>query len=143
MQPFVPSPAGSSSRRACSQSLSWQWTCVGLGHTAGASREYSVAAQPSSPRAGRRVCGVLIGQQDRGFYLAVPVGAGRSATRAGPYRLAFIPAIRVDEAYSQKQLARVITSRADDRRANPLPPVEPSRPLIGVGPHFCSPRDEE
>ena len=68
-----------------------EWTCVDL-----------------APK--RHLCGSLIGQQDRGFYLGVPTEA------AGPYRLTFIPATRVDAANSHKELARVIPSRAEARR---------------------------
>jgi hypothetical protein len=55
---------------------------------------------------------MLVGQQDRGFYLGVPERG--HPTR--PYRLVFIPAAEVARASSEKQLARVIPRRAASRR---------------------------
>jgi hypothetical protein len=63
-----------------------------------------------------QVCGVLIGQQDRGFYLGVPGGPGPLTVQARDYRLAFLPAERVEDAGSEKELARVIAGRAAQRR---------------------------
>lgn len=69
-----------------------EWTCVDV-----------AGAQQTS-------CGTLIGQKDDGVYLGVP-GAGQS-----PPRLAFLPSSRIEEAASEKQLARVIADRAAARR---------------------------
>ena len=77
-----------------------EWTCVDLAPTA----------------AGRPVCGMLVGQQDRGFYLGVPGGADRTTGKAHRYRLAFIPAAEVEQASSTKRLVRVIDRYADSRR---------------------------
>jgi hypothetical protein len=79
-----------------------EWTCVDV--------------VPSAGGTGERLCGMLVGQLDRGFYLGVPGGTDRTTDKAGRYRLAFIPAAHVEQAYSRKQLARVITSKADARR---------------------------
>jgi hypothetical protein len=68
-----------------------EWTCVGLKDPGG------------------RACGVLVGEQDRGFYLA-------TAERPAAGRLLFVPASRVASASSRKQLARVTGSRARARR---------------------------
>jgi hypothetical protein len=62
-----------------------EWTCVSPGQT----------------------CGLLVGQQDRGFYLGTP---------GLEYRLTFIPSNLVQRAESTKQLRRVIPSRGDARR---------------------------
>jgi hypothetical protein len=62
-----------------------------------------------------RVCGTLVGHQDRGFYLGVPVAA--AGAHSPPQELVFIPAERVREAESDNQLLRVTTERADTRRA--------------------------
>jgi hypothetical protein len=79
-----------------------EWTCVDVAPTA-----------DGNGGTGERICGLLVGQLDRGFYLGVP---GATDRKAGRYRLAFIPADHVEQAYSRKQLARVITSKADARR---------------------------
>jgi hypothetical protein len=79
-----------------------EWTCVDVAPTVGGT--------------GERICGLLVGQLDRGFYLGVPGATDRTADKAGRYRLAFIPADHVEQAYSRKQLARVIASKADARR---------------------------
>jgi hypothetical protein len=65
-----------------------EWTCVAVDEPAGES------------------CGVLVGQQDRGFYLGVPDGG----------RLLFVPAARVASASSRRQLARASQPARDDRR---------------------------
>jgi hypothetical protein len=62
-----------------------EWTCVSPGQT----------------------CGLLVGQQDRGFYLGTP---GRE------YRLTFIPSNLVQRAESTRQLRWVVPSRAEMRR---------------------------
>jgi hypothetical protein len=54
---------------------------------------------------GRRVCGLLVGQQDRGFYLGVRDADG--------VRLVFVPAARVKSASTQKEPLKV---RAGERR---------------------------
>jgi hypothetical protein len=54
---------------------------------------------------GRRTCGLLVGQQDRGFYVGVRDAVG--------VRLVFVPAARVASASTQKAPLRV---NADDRR---------------------------
>jgi hypothetical protein len=59
---------------------------------------------------------MLVGQLDRGFYIGVPGGTDRTTERAGRCRLASIPAADVEQAYSRKQLARVIAGKADARR---------------------------
>jgi hypothetical protein len=79
-----------------------EWTCVDVAPAAGGT--------------GERICGMLVGQLDRGFYLGVPGATDRTTDKAGRYRLAFIPADHVEQAYSRKQLARVIASKADARR---------------------------
>jgi hypothetical protein len=53
-----------------------------------------------------RSCGVLVGQQDRGFYLGDP-GSGR---------LLFLPAGRVASASSRRQPTRASQPARDDRR---------------------------
>jgi hypothetical protein len=65
-----------------------EWTCVMTREPAGES------------------CGVLVGQQDRGFYLGVPEGG----------RLLFVPAGRVASASSRRQLARAAQPARGDRR---------------------------
>lgn len=55
--------------------------------------------------AGRRTCGLLVGQQDRGFYVGVRDAAG--------VHLVFVPAARVASASTQKEPLRV---RAGHRR---------------------------
>jgi hypothetical protein len=79
-----------------------EWTCV------------RTAATES--QAQRRICGTLVGQQDRGFYLGVPVGNDAAARSTNQYRLAFIPAGRVESANEEKRLARVIARHAQGRR---------------------------
>jgi hypothetical protein len=65
----------------------------------------------------RRMCGALVGQQDRGFYLGVPLEAtGEGVSEGLSQDLVFIPAAHVGDARSTKQLARVTESRADARR---------------------------
>jgi hypothetical protein len=54
---------------------------------------------------GPRTCGLLVGQQDRGFYVGVRDAVG--------VRLVFVPAARVVSASTQKKRLRVI---AGDRR---------------------------
>jgi hypothetical protein len=93
-----------------------EWTCVRAATTSAASGADAAAAASAHQNGARRVCGTLIGQQDRGFYLGVPGTADRSEQGAGPYRLVFIPATVVEEAYSDKRLARVIPSSAEARR---------------------------
>ncbi len=79
-------------------------TCVTVARTAGESGD-------------RGVCGTLIGQQDRGFYVGVPLEApGGGVQAARPQRLLFVPAARVSDATSRKQLARVTEDSADSRR---------------------------
>jgi hypothetical protein len=58
---------------------------------------------------GGRACGLLVGQQDRGFYLGV-------AERAGAARLVFVPADRVASASTRKRLARIDRDHAHNRR---------------------------
>lgn len=62
----------------------------------------------------RRVCGTLVAQQDRGFYLGVPIAA--AGANSPPQRLMFIPTERVREAESVNQLLLVTTERAKGRR---------------------------
>jgi hypothetical protein len=85
-------------------------TCVLTADPSGASEGVAAPAAPPGVRQERRVCGILVGQQDRGFYLGVGTPEG------DPYRLVFLPASMVERAYSETQLARVIPSRAEDRR---------------------------
>ena len=68
-----------------------EWTCVGVNQPVG------------------RACGVLVGQQDRGFYLGVPAGPTGD-------RLLFLPAARVGNASTHKLLARVDRRHSEDRR---------------------------
>jgi hypothetical protein len=68
-----------------------EWTCVGVKEPGG------------------RACGVLVGEQDRGFYLAI-------TDRPSFGHLLFVPAARVTSASTRKQLARVTGSRAKERR---------------------------
>lgn len=65
-----------------------EWTCVAVKDPVGES------------------CGVLVGQQDRGFYLGVPDGG----------ELLFAPAARVVHASSTRRLARATQPARDDRR---------------------------
>jgi hypothetical protein len=94
-------------------------TCVGVARAAGPSG-HDAGSRGSDLLPGRRICGILIGQQDRGFYLGVPPKARQATEDARPFRLAFIPEARVEEAYSRRQLARVIPSRAEVRRESLL-----------------------
>lgn len=55
-----------------------------------------------------RACGILIGQNDRGTYLGEPTGDS--------YRLLFIPAERVNQAFAEKEDASVTPARAEARR---------------------------
>lgn len=60
------------------------------------------------------ICGTLVGHQERGFYLGVPIAApGRNSA---PQELAFVPADRVLHATSRKQLLRVTRTYAERRR---------------------------
>ncbi len=61
------------------------------------------------------VCGTLVAQLDRGFYLGVPLPA-RGEERTEPQALVYIPADRVQEAVSSKQQVSVTTSQAEARR---------------------------
>jgi hypothetical protein len=65
---------------------------------------------------GERVhtCGILIGQNDRGLYIGAPKTPDRP--RAAAYRLVFVPANRVREAFARRRTAMVIESSAEDRR---------------------------
>jgi hypothetical protein len=56
-----------------------------------------------------RACGLLVGQQDRGFYLGVSEVSGTA-------RLVFVPADRVSSASTRKRLARVAERYARSRR---------------------------
>ena len=56
-----------------------------------------------------RACGLLVGQQDRGFYLGLSERSGRA-------RLLFVPAERVSSSSTRKQLARVADRYARSRR---------------------------
>jgi hypothetical protein len=56
-----------------------------------------------------RSCGLLVGQQDRGFYLGV-------TERSGAASVLFVPASRVASASSRKQLSRVNERAGRDRR---------------------------
>jgi hypothetical protein len=85
-------------------------TCVLSSGPSGARAEIREQAAAPEVRQGIRVCGILVGQQDRGFYLGVDTPEG------GPYRLVFVPAPVVEGAYSATRLARVIPIRAEDRR---------------------------
>ena len=93
-----------------------EWTCVAVARTADPNQNDPVAGSSPPVQAGQTTCGALIAQQDRGFYLGVPSTADAATGEAGPYRLAFIPGTRVEYAYSQRQLTRVIASRAEVRR---------------------------
>jgi len=68
-----------------------EWTCVGLKEPGG------------------RACGVLVGEQDRGFYLAI-------TDRPSAGRLLFVPSARVTSASTRKQRARITGTRARARR---------------------------
>jgi hypothetical protein len=61
------------------------------------------------------VCGTLVAQLDRGFYLGVPLPA-RGEERTQPQALVFVPADRVQQAVSSKQQVSVTTSQAEARR---------------------------
>jgi hypothetical protein len=56
-----------------------------------------------------RACGLLVGQQDRGFYLGVSEGPGVA-------RLVFVPAERVSSSSTRKQKARVAERYSRSRR---------------------------
>jgi hypothetical protein len=71
-----------------------EWTCVDR-------------LAESAQSTGERTCGVLVGQQDRGFYVAVP---------DEQYRLVFIPAGLVDGSESSKRKAEAVATRAHARR---------------------------
>jgi hypothetical protein len=72
------------------------------------------SAEPSGPALDGPVCGTLVGQQERGFYLGVPLpGPGEHTP---PQELVFVPADRVQQAVSRKQEVRVTTSKAEARR---------------------------
>jgi hypothetical protein len=59
-------------------------------------------------------CGILIGQNDRGLYIGAPKTPDRQ--RAVAYRLVFVPANRVREAFARRRTAMVTESSAEDRR---------------------------
>jgi hypothetical protein len=94
-----------------------EWTCVSRSTD---QRGSGIARQSAAAEAGRRLCGILIGQQDRGFYLGVPSGVDQTTQETLPYRLVFIPATLVQGAASRKELAQVITSHAEARRESLL-----------------------
>jgi hypothetical protein len=56
-----------------------------------------------------RACGLLVGQQDRGFYLGV-------SERPGVARLVFVPAARVSSSSTRKRRARVADRYTRTRR---------------------------
>jgi hypothetical protein len=79
--------------------------------------ESATAPRGERTRGTQRICGTLIGQQDRGFYLGAENQTEIPADSASEGdRLLFIPQTKVEDAYSEPQLARVLTSSADDRR---------------------------
>jgi hypothetical protein len=65
-------------------------------------------------------CGILIAQNDRGFYIGAPPGQDARSVETAPYRLVFVPQERVIRASSQRREARVIESNADARREPPV-----------------------
>jgi hypothetical protein len=67
------------------------------------------------PTVDRPMCGTLVGQHDRGFYLGVPVPAPEEHSK--PQKLVFIPAARVRQARSDKRVVRVTRATAANRRA--------------------------
>jgi hypothetical protein len=71
-------------------------------------------AVADDPVPGAPVCGTLVAQVDRGFYLGVPLPDPGEHTE--PQALVFVPADRVSEATSRKQEVMVTTSHADGRR---------------------------
>jgi hypothetical protein len=72
-------------------------------------------AVAGDPVPGAPVCGTLVAQLDRGFYLGVPLPAP-DEERTRPQALVYIPADRVQEAVSSKQQVSVTTSQARARR---------------------------
>ena len=66
------------------------------------------------PASGRELCGTLVGQHDRGFYLGVPIGEAEE--HAPPQELVFLPADQVEGASSAKLLVRVTSATAENRR---------------------------
>jgi hypothetical protein len=72
-------------------------------------------AVPGDPVPGAPVCGTLVAQLDRGFYLGVPLPP-RGEQRTEPQALVYVPADQVQEAVSSKQQVSVTTSQAEARR---------------------------
>ena len=80
-----------------------------------AERTCVTRAVAGDPVPGAPVCGTLVAQLDRGFYLGVPFPPpGEQHTQ--PQSLVFIPADRVQEAVTSKLQVSVTTSEADARR---------------------------
>lgn len=70
--------------------------------------------EETGPTVDSRTCGTLVGQQERGFYLGVPVAAPGEHTR--PQGLVFVPADQVRQATSHKQRVLVTRIHAEARR---------------------------
>jgi hypothetical protein len=90
-----------------------EWTCVDV---ARASAVDAAAGSPVAAGTRQRVCGTLIGQSDRGFYLGLRTRSHPTGKRAMPSRVGFIPAARVQAAYTEKRPARATANHAADRR---------------------------
>jgi hypothetical protein len=82
-------------------------TCVTLGPGAGSVDETRSTVDSE-------ICGTLVGQQDRGFYLGVPIP--REEAHSRPQELLFVPAARVRQAKSDKRVIRVTADTAANRR---------------------------
>lgn len=72
------------------------------------------STEATEPTVDSPICGTLVGHQERGFYLGVPIAApGR---HSAPQELVFVPADQVLQAASRKQLLRVTRTYAERRR---------------------------
>lgn len=92
------------------------WTCVEVSGGSGLKDGSAQFGLHPLGRGSLRACGVLIGQDDHGYYIGSQ-GTWRNPQPGGPrYRLLFIPEDRVLTAYAQKESLRAIDARVDDRR---------------------------
>lgn len=92
------------------------WTCVEVSGNAGVKGRSAPFGLRPLGRGSLQACGVLIGQNGRGYYIGSQ-GAWRSPRSGAPrYRLLFIPDDRVITAYAQKEPLRAIDARVEDRR---------------------------
>lgn len=91
------------------------WTCIQVNDSN--ARAWPDAYWLGPPAGGSpQTCGVLVGQNDRGFYIGSQ-GPWRGPRPGAPrYRLLFIPASRVVTAFAQKEPLSAIDARVDDRR---------------------------